>query len=150
MIYDVVKNASKYKGLSKELDTALDFITNTNIKELECGRIDIDGEQVFANVMEYMTKLPSEGFFESHKKYIDIHMLITGEERVSVTDIDKVTDLSEYSEVDDFQKHEAKVYSDSLITEDCFMICFPQDAHRPGMAIEDKQEVKKIVLKIKA
>lgn len=150
MIYDVVKNASKYKGLSKELDTALDFITNTNIKELECGRIEIDGEQVFANVMEYTTKLPEEGFFESHKKYIDIHMLIRGEERVWVTDINKVKDLSEYSEADDFQKHEAKIYSDSLITEDCFIICFPQDAHMPGMAIKEKQEIKKIVLKIKA
>ena len=150
MIYDVVKNASKYKGLSRELDTALDFIINTDIKELECGRIELDGEEVFANVMTYETKLPEEGFFESHKKYIDIHMLITGEERVCVTDIAKVKDLSEYNEETDFQKHEAKIYSDSLITEDYFIICFPQDAHMPGMAIKDKQEVKKIVLKIKA
>ena len=52
MIYDEIKNISRYRGISSNLDTAIDFLEKTDLKSLPLGKTEILDDKVFANVME--------------------------------------------------------------------------------------------------
>lgn len=76
MIYDKIENIDLYK-LDKN---AVEFIKNLT-PDIECKK-HIITENVYANVEEYKTK--EQGFFEAHKNYIDIQILLSGEETLNI------------------------------------------------------------------
>src|SRR3954468_6440810 len=49
-------------------------------------RIDLGGAN-FALEQVYVPRLRAEGFFESHRKYIDVQVVVAGEELMEVQDI---------------------------------------------------------------
>lgn len=84
MIYDMLTNVEKYRGISKNLDTAIDFLVKTDLSALPLGRTEINGDNVFANVMEAQAKPVEELNFEIHKKYMDIQIDIEGTEVICI------------------------------------------------------------------
>lgn len=82
----------------------------------------------YANVQEYDTRV--EGKFEAHKDYIDVQIVVSGEEEVHVADVaDAVDCLKEYDKTKD--------------------VLFPGELHRPGLAKNGTPSpVKKVVVKI--
>ena len=85
MIYDKICNIENYLGLSKNIDNALLFIKNNDIKTLPKGKTVIDNENVFVNHFEYNTVEESEDtLFENHIDYIDLHVVISGEEFMEI------------------------------------------------------------------
>ena len=53
MITDSILRLGQYRGLYKNLDTAIDFLAGCNLNELPDGTTQIDGSRVFVNVMEF-------------------------------------------------------------------------------------------------
>lgn len=47
MIYDNISNVSHYKGISKWLDKAIEFLEVTDLSALPLGRTAICGDRVF-------------------------------------------------------------------------------------------------------
>ena len=84
MIYDEIKNIERYRGISKNLDTAIDFLEKTDLNSLPLGKTEILGDKVFANVMEAQAKAENELSFEIHKKYMDIQVDIEGTEEILI------------------------------------------------------------------
>ena len=84
MIYDELKNISKYRGISANLDTAIAFLEESILSELPMGKTVIDGEKVFINVMEADAKEREEIAFEIHKRYMDIQIDIEGTEAIEI------------------------------------------------------------------
>lgn len=80
MIYDSLKNIESYKGISRNLDTAIDFLVKTDLNTLPEGWTDIDGEHVFANVISAVTHELTEESFEIHRNYMDIQIDLQGTE----------------------------------------------------------------------
>ena len=77
MIMASIKDLQRYRGLSVNLDRAIDWIaTKVYAAHQEDGRLEIDGDRVFALFMRYETKDPSEALFETHRHHIDIQMLL--------------------------------------------------------------------------
>ena len=56
MICDALENLNRYRGLHKNLETAIDYLTAYyvahDLSDLPLGRTEVDGENVFINVME--------------------------------------------------------------------------------------------------
>lgn len=52
MIYDKLENIGRYKGMNKHLDTAIDYILHNDLSSLPSGRTELDGDNVYINVME--------------------------------------------------------------------------------------------------
>lgn len=67
MIYDEIRNISRYRGISSNLDVAIDFLEKTELNNLPLGKTEILGDKVFANVMEAQAKDEKELSFEIHK-----------------------------------------------------------------------------------
>ena len=74
MIYDTLARAAQYKGISPNLDKALDFLTS-DLSALPDGWQEIDGDRVFANIMSYTT-LADNPTPENHQKYADLFYLL--------------------------------------------------------------------------
>ena len=67
MIYDTLEHAGQYRKLSGNLAKALDYLTGTELETVEAGRVEIDGERVFALFQSYETK-PENDRPEAHRK----------------------------------------------------------------------------------
>ena len=59
MICDTLAHLGRYKGLHKNLDTAIDYLLSHDLSQLPLGRTEVEGEEVFINVMEAQLK-PAE------------------------------------------------------------------------------------------
>lgn len=85
MIYDGLDKIGLYRGLYKGLDVLIDWLEEHDPHALEPGRHEILGDKVFANVMDAKTKLPENARYETHRRYLDVQMDITGRENFRTT-----------------------------------------------------------------
>lgn len=84
MIFSSIKNLSENNFGQKYMACAAEFLKTHNLDELPLGKTEIDGDNVFINVMEFEPALPSEKDYEAHKVYADIHVVISGTESIAV------------------------------------------------------------------
>ena len=149
MILDSIKNCELYYGANSRFRKAFDFIKTAENKS--AGRYELDGENLYAMVQEYDTKLAGEMRFESHKRYIDIQYILSGAELMKVADITRMTPNTPYDDVKDctfFQ--DAADTSVLILQQNDYAIFFPQDIHMPGLAPNEiPAPVRKIVVKVK-
>lgn len=145
MIFDKLENLRQYDIVS---DKILEFLFNID-ENTPNGRYEID-ETSYANIEEYNTKAPEICYFEAHQKYIDIQMLLKGEERLDFRSINGLTKKEEYNEERDIIFFNEQDSAGSIkLSDNYFALLLPHDAHRPQMNINNhSQSVKKVVVKV--
>ena len=148
MIIDCIDNASFYYGVNKRLIRAFKFLREENLVEMEPGKYEIDGSNIYALVQSYETKPEEKGAWEAHRRYIDIQYLVSGTERMGYANLEAMTVCREYTEAEDGLLLKGKGNFFLLEPED-FVIFMPQDAHMPGLAATNPQMVKKVVVKVR-
>lgn len=146
MILDTIENFGEYLSLNPNFAKAMDFMQNKNLTELPLGRNEICGDSVFANVVEVKPRTKEESPIEIHRKYIDVHIPLSGDEVMGYTPLSELP-YAEFVEADD-----AALYPVSLSARDYFnvkkgdfAIFFPQDGHAPAIT---EKPLKKIILKV--
>ncbi len=145
MIIDNLENAEKYTILNPDFKLVFDFIKNNDLKNLECGRHDLRGNEVFFNLQEYETKPLQK--LEAHKKYIDIQVVIKGEEYMGWTNINNTSVAEQYNDEKDVMFLNGDV--DKIKADNkTFLIFYPEDAHMPALCIGSPKYVKKAIFKI--
>jgi YhcH/YjgK/YiaL family protein len=149
MITDNISNYELYKGRNKRLDQAIDFIKNTNFENLKPGMYKVEGDDLFLNLMEYETKKVEERFWESHKKYIDLHYILEGIECIGYEQFERMKVKENYNEADDYWIMEGSLHSKVFLQKGDFMICFPNDVHMTAIMVEQPQRVRKVVFKVR-
>jgi biofilm protein TabA len=127
-----------------------EFINDKNFVNIAPGRYEVDENYVYVNVEEYYTKTWDTGRFEAHRKYIDVHFVISGEEIISVEDINSLTIQGAYSEEDDIMYFSENIRAkEHLVSPGNFIVLYPDNAHRPCMMWGKVPcKVKKAVFKI--
>jgi YhcH/YjgK/YiaL family protein len=147
MVLDNIENAVLYFGLNKHLQQALNYMVETDFGKLAPGKYFIDGENLIANVNEYETKPASECKLESHVKYIDIQLMLEGEEQVGYLAKCNQQPTEMYNHEKDvmFFSEEVSVFK---FTKGQFAIFFPTDLHQPGIQSGENTNVRKVVLKV--
>ena len=119
------------------------------MSSLELGRYDIDEDNYFV-ISSYMTKDETDCKLESHKKYIDVQMLLDGQEKIKVADISLFKVKDEYNEEPDCMfYYSGEWLKDNILVPGKYLIFYPNDAHMPGIMVDSPSKVKKIVIKIK-
>ncbi len=69
-------------GLHPALQDALTLALAARPQEKAPGRYELQGDNIFMNVMTFNTQSPVEKKAELHEQYIDIQLLLNGEERI--------------------------------------------------------------------
>ena len=148
MIVDKIENADLYKILGERIQKSFNYIKQTDLKNLQPGRYDIDGDNIFALISEYQTKAESEGKLEAHRKYIDVQYVIYGEELMGYVPLGDQQILEPYKEENDIIFYTGeKVFI--KVSEGMFAIFFAEDIHMPGINAHQKASVKKLVIKVR-
>lgn len=146
MIVDVLKNKEIYYGIHKNMKPAMEFIEKAVAENLEVGRYELDGKNLYALVQEYDSKTDAK--WEYHRKYIDIQFIVSGKEIITWDNIKNVPDGVEYNEEKDIAKFDMDGGTDVVMEAGYYNILYPQDLHQPGRVFDKVEPIKKIVVKI--
>jgi YhcH/YjgK/YiaL family protein len=148
MIYDRFENLNLYCQPGSRLHRALVYARDV-ARTVADGRIDIDGDRLYASVATYETGSKEERRFEGHRKYIDVQVLLDGEENTEVSLDKDLPTLEAYDEKRDVMFLKPPQHVASLVMKPgCFGIFYPHDIHRPGCHLREKRRVRKIVMKV--
>ena len=136
-------------NLEKRCLKALDFLSHLKEEDLSLGRHDVD-ETFYYNVQEYDTKVDALRHFESHIKYVDIQILISGVENLQVIDINRLKVETPYNETKEcIYYYSTNNAASTILRPGSAIILYPKDAHRTVALNESSCHVKKIVGKVK-
>lgn len=149
MIFDKIEHASDYKGISKNLDTALTYLKHINVNNLKPGKNEIDGNEVFVMLFEYETKDIRDAVYESHKNYFDIQLLLTGDEIFRATPFNNQVVTKDYDLDNDIELFELSKGNDFHLSNGSFVLAMPGELHAPGLLYKKRSKVKKLVIKIR-
>jgi biofilm protein TabA len=148
MIYDRFENLDLYCRPGSRLHRALVYARDV-ARTVADGRVDIDGERLYASVATYETGSREERRFEAHRKYIDVQVLLEGEESIDVSLCKDLPILEAYDETRDVMFLQPPPQFASLtMLPGFFAIFYPNDIHRPGCRQQEKRQVRKIVMKV--
>lgn len=148
MIYTTINKIDRYLGIADTLDTALFFLQTMNVEKLHMGTNEVEGENVFANMFEYMTISKEKALWEGHIQYADIHLVLEGQEQIGVADVSLLKEVDR-DEVNDFIGFEGAVDNWFKLSKGKILIVFPEDAHKVKVKLEETSFVKKLVIKVK-
>lgn len=143
VIFDKVENLCNYHEYKK----VWAFLSENKDKILENGRYEID-DSCYVAVSEYNTHSP-DGLFEGHLKYVDLQVLIDGEECVHVQEKCKCELQKAYDDKKDAAFYKANEWHSFYLGKGYFAVFDENDLHRPGVCVNGETKVKKYVFKIK-
>jgi YhcH/YjgK/YiaL family protein len=146
MIIDRIENCEKYTFLGPRFEKAFHLLKTVDFSPYEPGKYETDLEGVHFLVQDYQSKDPLTAKKEAHKRYADLQAVLAGREYIGYADLSMV-ELGDYLEEKDFQQISGKM---DMVTVPAgfFMLLFPQDAHMPGVRINESEPVCKVVFKI--
>lgn len=142
MIYDKLENMVDYPILTQ----VKKFLDAHNGEILENGRYEIDGK-CYLTVLEYETFEGKD--FEAHREYVDVQMLIRGQEYIYVQDIQKGKLITEYNQEKDISFYKTDDSTAYLLDNTNFLVLDVNDLHKPCVSVDKAEIVKKYVFKIK-
>ena len=146
MIVDAIKNAELYYSFSPRIKQAFDWLAQTDVEALTTGRHDIDGDNLFVNVMDVELKPRQEAALEVHNRYIDIQVMRGGDEEYGWSERqDCHSPREEFNTERDVQFFLDVPQTHFTLNERQFAIFFPEDAHAPMLG---SGKVRKLIFKI--
>ena len=148
MIYAKNADALAYRGIHPNLDLALEHITPEFLASLRDNqRVELKGDLVYCTRFTYETIPQEESFFEAHRRYLDIHIMVEGEERV---DMNRPEDLklTDAQEGNDFYAYQGESWHSTVLKPGEFLVVFPWDAHRIKVQVDGPKTVSKAVFKV--
>jgi YhcH/YjgK/YiaL family protein len=101
------------------------------------------------NVDEFVTRNEEDVLFEAHKKYADIQVLVSGEEKIGVLPLESTTFTIPYDEEKDIMFLTAEEENYRQVIPEKFFLFFPDDAHRPTVKSAENIPVRKFVVKVR-
>ncbi|MFC5700140.1 YhcH/YjgK/YiaL family protein [Cohnella faecalis] len=140
----------EFGALHPVLRDALLRLERTDLKGMEPGKYEWDGDRLFLLVQESVTAPKTAKKPESHRRYVDIQLLIEGEEWIGYAR----KSVSHLSCEDELDAKDYALYEDPedeiglILRPGKFAIFFPDELHRPCVCLEAPVRIKKAVVKI--
>ena len=148
MIYAKNADALAYRGIHPNLDLALEHITPEFLAALRDNqRVELKGDLVYCTRFTYETIPQEESFFEAHRRYLDIHIMVEGEERVDVNRPEDLK-LTDAQKGNDFYAYQGESWHSTVLKPGEFLVVFPGDAHRIKVQVDGPKTVSKAVFKV--
>ena len=100
-------------------------------------------------VSEYTTQPEKDAFWEAHKQYVDLHYILSGEEKIRILHTSQGK-LGKYHTETDYQEVEGKAMAEVVLNKGFALCLFPSDAHQVKLQAHsgEAMAVTKVVFKI--
>jgi biofilm protein TabA len=149
MIVDRLHNFTCYP-FGKAWRLAFDFLESLN-QDAEEKKYPLLGDDLFAIVMSYETRSPDTSEIETHRKYVDIQAVLSGEEKIGWCQADALKIDMPYDagkDVELYKRPEQGLLQVDLFPGN-FIALFPHDAHMPSLIGRHAPVLtKKVVVKV--
>ena len=80
MVIDTLAQLESYAALDARFGETAKFIEKCRTENLPAGRYELDGDRLYAMVMDYVPEEKAEPLYETHDKYVDIQCMLEGSE----------------------------------------------------------------------
>lgn len=147
MICDVMENLERYRGISRNFSTAVDYLMKTDLNSLPLGKTEIDGKRVFLSIQEPVLHPLTEESYEIHRNYMDIQICLRGTEEIAFA-VSGAQPLEEYNPESDFQRVKAEAAAACTLRPGRFVVCMLREAHAPCGGTGENGSVRKCVVKV--
>ena len=136
--------------ISRYLNSLKEVLRRIESQESPMVKIDL-GKGIFALEQIFETKEIKDCFYESHKKYIDIQIMLEGSETMQLFDVSNShANCLSYDERTDFCIYDvnSEIVTNLLMTSGDTYVFFPNDGHLGMLKSDVKKFVKKTVIKV--
>ena len=150
MIIDTLTAAAQNSFYPPVIRKALQAVLQQEPHTLPPGKYTVDGDNLFFTVVEGSTKPLAEQRPEYHRQYIDIHIVLRGEEVIGAGNKGlEIVDDGPFNTAHDIGFCQA-ISSETLIHlhPEELAILFPGELHRPMAAMDAGAPLRKIIVKI--
>lgn len=148
MIYDKIANMARYSIVGSELEAMKLLDQDLADRSFSEGRFDIIGDELYGIGLSYDTKPAAECLWEAHRRYIDIHVVLGGQELVSISDINRMKSSKGYDKFGDYELFTGHEEQSVCLGPGDFLVLYPDEVHRTGCSSLKPEEIQKIVYKI--
>ncbi|MGI5962875.1 MAG: YhcH/YjgK/YiaL family protein [Lawsonibacter sp.] len=148
MVFGNIHDLNDFTWLEPQVRKCFSYAQNHDLITYEKGRHPIEGDDLFVNIVEYETTTPENRFWEAHRKYLDLHLMLQGPEQIDVNFIQNMEQKS-FVEEDDFLPLEGTAISQVILNAGDFLLCYPADAHRTAVQVGTPATIKKAIFKIR-
>lgn len=137
-------------GLPSALLTALEMALKAQPQGLEPGRYALQGDDIFMNVMQFMTQPAQTKRAELHAEYVDIQILLAGEEHIDYGLVNSARQCDEWHREEDYQLCDEIANPQSVTLQaGMFAVFLPEEPHKPGIQLAHSAMLKKVVVKVR-
>ena len=116
------------------------MLKRTDFMALPAGNYDLQGKDIYVQVIDMTTKPFAETRPEVHREYIDVQFLVQGREKIGVA-----SDTGKNAVAEDLLAQRDLLFyagmeneSTLTMTPGSFAVFFPSDVHRPACAFEQQ------------
>jgi YhcH/YjgK/YiaL family protein len=151
MIVDKIENAGQYASVLPDMARVLELLSNSRLLHQPDGKYLFAENRIRYLVQRYATKPAEACKLESHERFIDIQLVVRGEELVGHSFRDSLQIAAPYDSEGDKTYYVHKVPGEMnliRLSAGHFAIFFPQDAHMPCVQGDASCDVHKIVVKV--
>jgi len=150
MILDVLNQWQRYRMLGPAFVKGFEYLCTLDSRTPP-GRVELQGDDLFATVAAYPTRPQDQCRFESHRKYADIQYMIAGRERILWSPLSALTEVTQPydSQTDLIFFSPPKVSTPLHLEAGQFAVFFPEDGHAPGIEWSGIDNVLKVVVKVR-
>ena len=85
---------------------------------------------------------------EYHKKYIDIHIVLEGEEIIVYTPFEDCIETKSYNDEEDYGLVKGKAQVELMMNTENFLLFFPEEPHLALLKVDTPKEIKKVIFKV--
>lgn len=137
-----------YKALAEMFPTVSKVFDPEFLSGLSSGKTMLNKEE-FCIKTGYNMRPLKEQFFESHRKYIDIHITLEGSEMFAVNDIDKLTANTSYDVDGDCILYDKCGPLDKLVSsrKNDVVVFDVEDGHMTAIG-DEADEIEKVIVKV--
>ena len=151
MIIGNIEHLELIPYLPNKLKHAIETVKKEVNDNTENGRYTIDGDDVFYMVSETLSRTQEEGKYEYHAKYIDIQIVLSGQEGMAISTLPPHSEVIEDKLINgDIAFVKAPVEETMFVMQPKnFVIFYPKEVHKPLCIVGGKAEkIRKVVVKV--
>ncbi len=136
-----IRNNDEYSKYLKKING---FFLSNDIENIDTKIFDLTGNDYVVST-EYENQ--EDNIIECHKKYIDVHVTIEGDELIEVGNIDSLHIAEEYNEEEDSILYGGSLKDKIKMYPGDILFLFPGEAHKTKIYFKSKK-VKKLIFKM--
>ncbi len=147
MILTNLDESSRIENLHPRFKVLFDYVKSHDLSKTDAGRIELDGDKLFINVVDATLTTREAQKLEVHEAYIDVHIPLSGEELIGWRSLSTLsTPDAPFSAESDCALYTAPASAYIKVQPGEFLIAYPEDAHAPVIG---EGTLRKLIAKVR-